>query len=129
MDFSIMLYIGTVLWRKPDDIENRVSASLKRVENEAVTLKYLAFKIFIFILCKIRHFCQIFKKSCVIIFIDILSLRYQWYTVTFSFLAHLSRRLTGELIGYPWIRRPSVRRRPSSSVVRPSVHIFKRLLL
>ena len=32
------------------------------------------------------------------------------------FLAHLSRRLTGELIGYPWIRRPSVRsrrRRPS----------------
>ena len=31
------------------------------------------------------------------------------------FLAHLSRRLTGELIGYPWIRRPSVR----PSVVRP----------
>ena len=31
--------------------------------------------------------------------------------------AHLSRRLTGELIGYPLIRRPSVR--PSSSVVRP----------
>ena len=29
------------------------------------------------------------------------------------FLAHLSRRLTGELIGYPWIRRPSVR--PSST--------------
>ena len=30
------------------------------------------------------------------------------------FLAHLSRRLTGELIGYPWIRRPSSvhRRRP-----------------
>ena len=27
-------------------------------------------------------------------------------------LAHLSRRLTGELIGYPWIRRPS-----SSSVL------------
>ena len=30
-------------------------------------------------------------------------------------LAHLSRRLTGELIGYPWIRRPSVIC-PSSSV-------------
>ena len=30
----------------------------------------------------------------------------------FSLLAHLSRRLTVELIGYPWIRRPSV--------VRPS---------
>ena len=27
----------------------------------------------------------------------------------FSFLAHLSRRLTGELIGYPWIRLQSVR--------------------
>ena len=24
-----------------------------------------------------------------------------------GFLAHLSRRLTGEIIGYPWIRRPS----------------------
>ena len=33
------------------------------------------------------------------------------------FLAHLSRRLTGELIGYPWIRRPA-----------SSVHIFKHLL-
>ena len=32
-----------------------------------------------------------------------------------SLLAHLSRRLIGELIGYPWIRRQSVR--PSS--VRP----------
>ena len=31
-----------------------------------------------------------------------------------GFLAHLSRRLTGELIGYPWILRPSVRR-PSST--------------
>ena len=30
------------------------------------------------------------------------------------FLAHLSRRLTGELIGYPWIRHPPV------VVVRPS---------
>ena len=34
-----------------------------------------------------------------------------------QFLAHLRRRLTGELIGYPWIRRPSVRR--PASVVRP----------
>ena len=34
------------------------------------------------------------------------------------FLAHLSRRLIGELIVYPW---SGVRRRPSSSVVRPSV--------
>ena len=28
-------------------------------------------------------------------------------TKTLLFLAHLSRRLTGELIGYPWIRRLS----------------------
>ena len=33
---------------------------------------------------------------------------------SFAFLAHLSRRLIGELIVYPWIRRPSY-------VVRPSV--------
>ena len=35
-----------------------------------------------------------------------------------KFLAHLSQRLIGELIGYPW---PGVRRRrpSSSSVVRP----------
>ena len=33
------------------------------------------------------------------------------YSNIAAFLAHLSRRLTGELIGYPWIRRPSVRRR------------------
>ena len=34
----------------------------------------------------------------------------------YLFLAHRSRRLTGELIGYPWIRRPSVVvvRRPST---------------
>ena len=37
------------------------------------------------------------------------------------FLAHLSRRLIGELIVYQWLRRPSVR--PSS------VNIFKHLLL
>ena len=43
---------------------------------------------------------------------------YKTSTVHF-FLAHLSRRLTGELIGYPWIRRLS----------SSSVHIFKHLLL
>ena len=35
----------------------------------------------------------------------------------FFFLAHLSRRLTDELIGYPWIRRSSSSVRPSS--IRP----------
>ena len=44
--------------------------------------------------------------------------RYQLsvYRTIGPFLAHLSRRLTGELIGYPWIRRPSVR---PSVVIRP----------
>ena len=41
-----------------------------------------------------------------------------------NFLAHLSRRLIGELIVYRSSRRPSVR--PSvRPFVRPSVHIFK----
>ena len=41
------------------------------------------------------------------------------YISVFLFLAHLSRRLIGELIVYPWsgVRRPSVRR---PAVVRPS---------
>ena len=37
------------------------------------------------------------------------------------FLAHLSRSLTGELIGYPWIRRPSVRPFTFSNVFSSSV--------
>ena len=46
----------------------------------------------------------------------------------YIFLAHLSRRLIGELIVYQWLRRPSSVRRPSG--VRPSsVNIFKHLLL
>ena len=43
------------------------------------------------------------------------------YLLLHSFLAHLSRRLIGELIVYEGIRCPSV--------VRPSVNIFKRHLL
>ena len=44
------------------------------------------------------------------------------FSLTLSiFLAHLSRRLTGELIGYPWIRRPSVVRShfQTSSPLKP----------
>ena len=43
-----------------------------------------------------------------------------WFAYIFqiTLLAHLSRRLTGELIVYTGIRRPSVVRRPS--VRRPS---------
>ena len=36
------------------------------------------------------------------------------------YLAHLSRRLTGELIGYPWIWRPASSSVHHTSVVRPS---------
>ena len=47
------------------------------------------------------------------------------FTITFhyfsTFLAHLNRRLIGELIVYKGIRRPSVR--------RPSVNIFKQHFL
>ena len=51
---------------------------------------------------------QVKTKTCLTVSIGI-------HLISF-FLAHLSRRLTGELIGYPWIRRPSVvRRRPSST--------------
>ena len=42
-----------------------------------------------------------------------------------GFLAHRSRRLTGELIGYPWIRRPSVH--PSASVVRRPSSTFSNI--
>ena len=38
--------------------------------------------------------------------------------LSMALLAHLSRRLTGELIGYPWIRRPSSVR-PSVVIRRP----------
>ena len=96
-----------------EDIEKQFSASFKGIKNEKFPVKNLAFKIFIFILYKIRHFCQNFKKSCFILFIDVWPLCCRWYIVIIPFLAHLSRRLSGELIGYPWIRRPS-----SSSVVR-----------
>ena len=53
----------------------------------------------------------------------VVSLLYADYTI---FLAHLSRRLIGELIVYPW---SGVRRRPSSVVVRPSSTMLKHLFL
>ena len=53
-------------------------------------------------------------------------------TIRFGlFLAHLSRRLTGELIVYPWsgVRRRPSSVRPSSVVRRPSFTMLKHLLL
>ena len=58
-------------------------------------------------------------KPCVIKFICCKF--FSLHLVTFyQFLAHLSRRLIGELIVYPWsgVLRPSVRRRPSSTMLK-----------
>ena len=58
-------------------------------------------------------------KSAKLIVVSVVL--FAWKNI--AFLAHLSRRLTGELIVYPC---SGVRRRPSSSVVRrPSFTISK----
>ena len=63
MFFPHMLIIGSVLWRKPDKILKKwFSAYFKGIKNEAFPVKNLAFKIFIFILCEIRHFAKISKN-------------------------------------------------------------------
>ena len=71
------------------DIDKWFSAYFKGVENEAFPIKNLAFKIFVFILSKIRLFCQKNQKSCFHHFIDVWPLCYQWYIVTISFLKML----------------------------------------
>ena len=53
------------------DFEKWVLVSRKGVKNEAFPIKVLAFKIFIFIVFQNHLFCQIFKKSGFIIFIDV----------------------------------------------------------
>ena len=79
--------------------------------------------------------CTVDKMAVVLSFADVCSSFFviywcvfeYWLFIRFQLLAHLSRRLIGELIVYEGIRRPSVVRRPS---VRPSsVNIFKRHLL
>ena len=52
-------------------IEKWFSAYFKGVENDAFPVKKLAFKIFVFVLCKIHHFCKKILKNMVIIFIDV----------------------------------------------------------
>ena len=56
------------------------------------------------------------------LYVNIKEKRRVQLSQNFWFLAHLSRRLRGELLVYQWLRCPS-------SVVRPSVNIFKHLLL
>ena len=61
-------------------------------------------------------FC-IFCGFCILTSFSLLTVNVQGISnkhCLLPFLAHLSQRLTGELIGYPWIQRPS-----SSSVVHP----------
>ena len=58
--------------------------------------------------------------SDITFFIDHYCARVSSKHCLLPFLAHLSRRLIGELLVYKGIRRPSVR--------RPSVNIFKHLL-
>ena len=73
-----MLHIESVLWRKPDKILKNGFLSLYRQSKmKLLPVINLAFKIFVFILCKIRHFGQNFKKLCFIIFIDVWPLGYQ----------------------------------------------------
>ena len=76
MDFSICgIYWVSSVAHTRQDIEKRFSASLKGVKHEAFPVKNLEFKIFVFILSQICNYCQIFKKSCFIIFIDALPLQ------------------------------------------------------
>ena len=52
-----------------------------------------------------------FRRKTILVWLDFEINLSLVMNITVFVLAHLSRRLTGELIGYPWIRRPSVRRR------------------
>ena len=83
--FPYVVYWVSSVAQTRQDIENRFSASLKGVKNEAFLIQNLEFKIFICNLSQICNFCQIFKNSCFIIFIDALSLRYQRYSALFIF--------------------------------------------
>ena len=58
---------------------------------------------------------NLIMKECLLCFRPMLDSNKPVQRLTRYFLAHLSRRLTGELIGYPWIGCPS----SSSSVHRP----------
>ena len=77
--------------------------------------------------CALKILNSTYPKYC---YIHTLKFKNNWLTIyeprheKTGFLAHLSRRLIGELIVYEGIR-PSVR----PSVVRPSVNIFKQHLL
>ena len=62
MDFPCMVYLVRPMAEIRHDFEKWFSGSRKGVKNEALPIKILAFKIFIFIVFQDHHFCQIFKK-------------------------------------------------------------------
>ena len=77
MDFPCMVYLVRPMAEIRQNFEEWFSVSRKGVKNEAFPIEILAFKIFIFIVFQNHHFCQIFKKSCFIISIDVWPLCYQ----------------------------------------------------
>ena len=62
----------------------------------------------------IMNFSKIHFYAKNVVMICVLTVNKTFITFFPTFLAHLSRRLIGELIVYPWIRRPSYVR-PSAS--------------
>ena len=67
----VVYWVSSVAQTRQDIEENkkRFSASLKGVDNLALPVKGLVFKILIFILSQTRHFCIVLKiKPCLIIF-------------------------------------------------------------
>ena len=77
---------------------------------------------FVYTFCRLLDFSQILNMA----FQEFHNIQSGYNIIEklfkYSLLAHLSRRLIGELIVYPWsgVRRPSyVVRRPSASVVCP----------
>ena len=77
MDFSIYGILARPMAEIRQDYEKCFSVSRKGIKKEAFPIKILGFKIFIFIVFQNHHFCQIFKKSCFINFIDVWPLCYQ----------------------------------------------------
>ena len=71
MDFSIYGNLVRPMAEIRQDFKKWFSVSRKGVKNEAFPIQFLAFKIFILIVFQNQHFCQIFKKSCFSIFIDV----------------------------------------------------------
>ena len=81
-----VLYWVSSVAQTRQDIEKRVSASLKEIENKVFLSKIWHLNFLYLSFAKFTIFAIRFKnKSCFIIFIDVWPLCYQWCTVTFLF--------------------------------------------